>query len=46
MTATRAGALLLLLIGVLTVAAPWLATSDVSTQHPDLALAAPSLSRR
>ena len=27
-------------------AAPWLATSDVSSHHPDLALAAPSLARR
>lgn len=28
------------------VCAPWLATGDVATQHPDLALAPPSLSRR
>ena len=46
MTAARVGTLLLVLIGVVTVAAPWLSTSDVSTHHPDLALAPPSLSRR
>ena len=42
----RAGvALLLVLIGFC-AGAPWLATSAVSTQHPDLSLAPPSLSRR
>jgi len=46
LTAARAGTLLLVLIGLVTVAAPWLATSDVSAQHPDLTLAPPSLSRR
>ena len=46
MTAARVGVLLLALIGLVTVGAPWLATSDVSTQHPDLALAPPSLARR
>ena len=30
----------------MTLAAPWLSTSDVTTQHPDLALAPPSLARR
>lgn len=45
MTAARAGSLLLVLIGLMTLAAPWLSTSDVSAQHPDLTLAPPSLSR-
>jgi ABC-type dipeptide/oligopeptide/nickel transport system permease subunit len=45
-TAARVGVLLLSLIALVTVGAPWLATSDVSTQHPDLALAPPSLARR
>ena len=45
MTAARAGTLLLVLIGLVTLAAPWLSTSDVSTQHPDRALAPPSTSR-
>lgn len=46
MTAARIGTLLLALIGAVTLTAPWLSTSDVSTQHPDLPLAPPSLSRR
>ncbi|AMY12801.1 Oligopeptide transport system permease protein OppC [Luteitalea pratensis] len=46
MNAARVGTLLLALIGLVTAGAPWLSTSDVSTQHPDLALAPPSLSRR
>ena len=46
MTATRIGTVLLVLIAALTLGAPWLSTSDVSTQHPDLALAPPSLARR
>jgi ABC-type dipeptide/oligopeptide/nickel transport system permease subunit len=46
MTSARAGTILLLLIGLVTLAAPWLSTSDVSAQHPDLALAPPSLARR
>jgi peptide/nickel transport system permease protein len=45
-TAARAGTLLLAAVVLVTLAAPWLSTSDVSTQHPDLALAPPSLSRR
>ena len=46
MTAARVGTLLLVVIGLATAGAPWLATSDVSSQHPDLALAPPSLARR
>jgi peptide/nickel transport system permease protein len=46
MTAARLGTLLLGLIALLTAGAPWLSTSDVSTQRPDLALAPPSLTRR
>ena len=46
MTSDRVGTLLLILVGVLAIGAPWLSTSDVSTQHPDLALAPPSLARR
>lgn len=47
MSATRtAGSLLLVTLSVAAAAAPWLATSEVATQHPDIALAPPSLSRR
>ena len=44
--ARRLGAAILGLLVLAAVAAPWLATSDVSSQHPDLALAPPSLARR
>ncbi len=40
------GAWLLSLLCLTAAAAPWLATSDVATQRPDLALAPPSLQRR
>ena len=47
MTRTRTcGAVLLALMLSCAIAAPWLATSDAAAIHPDLALAAPSLSRR
>ncbi len=41
----RAGIALLAAIALAAAAAPWLATSGVSTQHPDLPLAPPSLAR-
>lgn len=41
----RVGAGLLLVLLGAAVAAPWLSTGDVSAQHPDLALAPPTLSR-
>ena len=40
-----AGAMLLLALAAAALAAPWLATSDVSAQHPDLSLAPPTMSR-
>jgi peptide/nickel transport system permease protein len=45
-TAARLGTLLLVIVGLAAIGAPWLSTSDVSTHHPDLALASPSLTRR
>jgi hypothetical protein len=45
-TAARLGTLLLVIVGLAAIGAPWLSTSDVSTHHPDLALASPSLARR
>ncbi|BCS35861.2 hypothetical protein TBR22_A50960 [Luteitalea sp. TBR-22] len=45
-TARVWGASLLALVVCLAIASPWLATGGVATQHPDFALAAPSLSRR
>ncbi len=45
-TARAAGAMLLTLVLLSALSAPWLATSDSSSQHPDLALAPPSLHRR
>lgn len=42
----RAGAILLGLLCTGALLAPWLATSDVSTLHPDLSFAPPSLHRR
>ena len=38
--------MILAAIGLAVAAAPWLATSDVSSHHPDLALAPPSMARR
>lgn len=47
MTRGRAlGTLLLAALILCALGAPWLATSDTTTQHPDLALAPPSLARR
>lgn len=46
MTTARGGAVLLAVLIACAVGAPWLATSDVSSQHADLTLAAPSLARR
>ena len=46
MTAARVGTWLLVVVGLAAAGAPWLATSDVSSHHPDLALAPPSLQRR
>jgi peptide/nickel transport system permease protein len=45
-TARTCGALVLLALIVGAAGAPWLATSEIATQHPDLALAPPSLARR
>jgi ABC-type dipeptide/oligopeptide/nickel transport system permease subunit len=42
----RLGMMILAVIGLAVAGAPWLATSDVSSQHPDLALAPPSTARR
>ncbi len=42
----RIGVGLLSVLCLAALAAPWLATSEVATQHPDLALAPPSLQRR
>jgi peptide/nickel transport system permease protein len=44
--ARASGGLVLVTLCLCAVCAPWLATGDVATQHPDLALAAPSLNRR
>lgn len=47
MTGVRpVGAVLLASAAFAALAAPWLSTSSVSAQHPDLPLAPPSLSRR
>lgn len=47
MSAARVlGGLLLGVLSLCAVGAPWLATSDMATQHPDLTLAPPSLARR
>ncbi len=44
--ARASGGFVLAVLGLCAVCAPWLATGDIATQHPDLALAPPSLSRR